>query len=142
MNRFSTYIGACAVAVFSSQAFAGNPFNTLKKPQQPAEVVEPVKAPDPEKPPLQRWQVHNYILMGILTTQASSPQTKLVAIVRTPAPHSRTYLLHFGDLLGDQDGYIKAFDSSGFTVVQRGEDDAPEEVRLRVRNRGATKTND
>jgi hypothetical protein len=142
MKKFPSYIGACAVAVLSSQAFAGNPFNTLKTPQQPADVVEPTKAPDPEKPPLQRWQVHNYILMGILTTQASSPETKRVAIVRTPAPHSRTYLLHFGDLLGDQDGYIKAFDNAGFTVVQRGEDDAPEEVRLRVRNRGATKTND
>jgi Tfp pilus assembly protein PilP len=142
MTRFSTYIGACAVIVFSSQTFAANPFNTLKKPQQPAEVVEPVKAPDLEKPPLQRWPVHNYILMGILTTKASSPTTKRVAIIRTPAPHSRTYILHFGDLLGAQDGYIKAFDSSGFTVVQRGEDDTPEEVRLKVRNRGATKTND
>ena len=142
MNRFSTYIGACAVIVFSSQTFAANPFNTLKTPQQPAEAVEPVQEPDLENPPLQRWPVHNYILMGILTTKASSPTTKRVAIIRTPAPHSRTYILHFGDLLGDQDGYIKAFDSSGFTVVQRGEDDAPEEVRLKVRNRGAEKTND
>jgi len=50
--------------------------------------------------------------------------------------------LRFGDLLGDQDGYIKAFDISGFTVVQRGDDDSAQEVRLRVRNRGATKTND
>ena len=141
MTRFSTYIGACAVIVFSSQTFAANPFNTLKTPQQPAEVVD-VQEPDLEKPPLQRWPVHNYILMGILTTQASSPRIKRVAIIRTPTPHSRTYLLHFGDLLGAQDGYIKAFDSSGFTVVQRGEDDTPEEVRLKVRNRGATKTND
>ena len=142
MRRLSTYIGACAVAVFASHTFAGNPFNTLKTPQQPSEVVEPVQEPDLEKPPLQRWPVHNYILMGILTTQASSPRIKRVAIIRTPTPHSRTYLLHFGDLLGAQDGYIKAFDNAGFTVVQRGEDDTVEEVRLKVRNRGATKTND
>lgn len=140
--RFSTYFWSLGVAVFSSHTFAGNPFNTLKAPQQPAEVVAPTKAPDPEKPPLQRWPVHNYILMGILTTEADNPQINRVAILRTPAPHSRTYLLHFGDLLGDQDGYIKAFDSAGFTVVQRGDDNSAQEVRLRVRNRGAMKTND
>jgi len=140
--RLSPNFWAVALTFFLSHAYAANPFNSLKTPQMPAEVVEPTKAPDLEKPPLQRWPVHNYILMGILTTESGNPQTNRIAILRTPTPHSRTYILRFGDLLGDQDGYIKAFDISGFTVVQRGDDDSAQEVRLRVRNRGATKTND
>ena len=80
--------------------------------------------------------------MGILVSEKGD-QNKQVAILRTPAPHSRTYLLRFGDLLGNQDGYIKKFESSGLIIVQRNFDDnAPEEVRLAVRNRGANQAND
>lgn len=130
------------IALTPVSAFAANPFNTLKAPEAPEEPIVSSKKIDPELPPLRRWAVPNYILMGILVSEKGD-QNKQVAILRTPAPHSRTYLLRFGDLLGNQDGYIKKFESSGLIIVQRNFDDnAPEEVRLAVRNRGANQAND
>ena len=130
------------IALTPVSAFAANPFNTLKAPEAPEEPIVSSKKIDPELPPLRRWAVPNYILMGILVSEKGD-QNKQVAILRTPAPHSRTYLLRFGDLLGNQDGYIKKFESSGLIIVQRNFDDnAPEEVRLAVRNRGANQSND
>jgi len=131
--------------MFSSVAFSGNPFSSLNAPAAPTETVEVIRKPDPEKPPLQRWPVQNYILMGILTavtTDIGNSQSHRIAILRTPTPHSQTFLLRFGDVLGDRDGYINGFDVSGITVVQRSEDDTPEAVRLGVRNRGVKQFND
>jgi len=118
-----------------------NPFGALATPSAPEPAVEPSREPDPEKPPLQRWPVGNYILMGLLTSGIKA-QSQQIAILRTPAPHSRTYLVRFGDLLGDRDGYITEFDDFGITVVQRAENDDPEHVRIIVRNRGAKNLND
>ena len=140
--RFRPFTLFAMIALTPASAFAANPFNTLKAPAVPEEPVVSSKKIDPELPPLRRWAVSNYILMGILVSEKGD-QNKQVAILRTPAPHSRTYLLRFGDLLGNQDGYIKKFESSGLIIVQRNFDDnAPEEVRLAVRNRGANQSND
>ena len=139
--RFLIYPWLFLGIVFSSGVYSANPFSSLKAPDVPEDPVVTVKEPDPEKPPIQRWPVQNYILMGLLTAETDIQNHK-IAILRTPAPHSRTYIVRFGDLLGDRDGYINGFDSSGIKIIQRGDDDAPEEVRLDVRNRGAKQLND
>ena len=143
--KFAAYFGLVVGMIVWSSAFSANPFGSLKAPVVPTEALEVIRKPDPEKPPLQRWPVQNYILMGILTAvtaEIGSSQSHRIAILRTPAPHSQTFLLRFGDVLGDRDGYINGFDVLGLTIVQRSEDDAPEAVRLRVRNRGVKQFND
>ena len=127
--------------LYSMPTLGANPFGALATPSAPEPVVEPSREPDPEKPPLQRWPVENYILMGLLTSGINA-QSQQIAILRTPPPHSQTYLVRFGDVLGDRDGYISEFDDFGLTVVQRTENDGPENVRIIVRNRGAKNLND
>tara|TARA_Y100001960_G_scaffold209354_1_gene218648 strand:- start:178 stop:603 length:426 start_codon:yes stop_codon:yes gene_type:complete len=128
--------------LFSMPALGANPFGSLTPPSSaPEPTVEPTREPDPEKPPLQRWPVETYILMGLLTSDIKA-QNQQIAILRTPAPHSQTYLMRYGDLLGDRDGYVTAFDDSGITVVQRTENGSPEHVRIIVRNRGVRGVND
>ena len=128
-------------ALYSIAALGANPFGALSTPSAPEPTVDPTREPDPEKPPLQRWPVENYILMGLLSSGVKV-QNQQIAILRTPPPHSQTYLVRFGDVLGDRDGYISEFDDFGLTVVQRTEDDGPENVRIIVRNRGAKNLND
>jgi len=127
--------------LYSISALGANPFGALSTPSAPEPAVEPIREPDPEKPPLQRWPVENYILMGLLTS-GTKAQNQQIAILRTPAPHSQTYLMRYGDLLGDRDGYVTEFDNSGITVVQRAENGSPEHVRIIVRNRGVRDLND
>tara|TARA_Y100001934_G_C12302911_1_gene750908 strand:+ start:243 stop:677 length:435 start_codon:yes stop_codon:yes gene_type:complete len=123
----------------SQQAYSDNPFGGLQAPAYIEQDPTSTKEPDPNDPPLQRWPVRAYVLMGLLIADTAD-QKNQIAILRTPAPHSRTYMVRNGDLLGDQDGFIKAFDHSGLIVIQRTEDDdASEEVRLAVRNRGMRK---
>jgi len=128
--------------LYSMPALGANPFGALTPPPSaPEPTVEPTREPDPEKPPLQRWPVETYILMGLLASGIKA-QNQQIAILRTPAPHSQTYLMRYGDLLGDRDGYVTAFDDSGITVVQRAENGSPEHIRIIVRNRGVRDLND
>lgn len=126
-----------ALAAFQ-QAYASNPFGALQAPAYVEEDATSSKEPDPKDPPLQRWPVRAYVLMGLLIADTEDRRNQ-IAILRTPAPHSTTYMVRNGDLLGDQDGFIKAFDNSGLIVIQRNEEDESEEVRLAVRNRGMRK---
>lgn len=97
---------------------------------QPSVVITSTKEVDPEKHPLVRWPLDHYVIMGVLLSEDNS-----VAIIRTPQPHGQTYLLRFGDLLGDSDGLIRAIDEQGIAIVETSSDE-PKETRLLVRNKG------
>ena len=120
--------------VFPSIGLCANPFNSLgaadvRSSTQQTAIID--KEVDPERHPLLRWPVEQYVIMGVLLSE----NTK-VAIVRSPAPHSQVYLLRFGDLLGDQDAIVQTIDGNGLGVVQVSLDESPKNLRLDVRNRG------
>ena len=96
---------------------------------QPSVVIS-TKEVDPEKHPLVRWPLDHYVIMGVLLSENNS-----IAIIRTPQPHSQTYLLRFGDLLGDSDSLVRTIDRHGIEIVDTSSDE-PEKKRLEVRNKG------
>jgi len=73
--------------------------------------------------------------MGVLLSDDNK-----VAIVRTPQPHSQSYLLHIGDLLGDEDCQVRSIDKSGLAMLESSSE-LPKQIRLEVRNKGV-KTKD
>ena len=135
MSRFSFTRIVLPVIVlgFPIAGFCTNPFSSISTSSSGANIqpsVVTTKELDPEKHPLVRWPLENYVIMGILLSE-----NKSVAIVRTPPPHSQTYLLRFGDLLGDEDGLVRKIDNYGISIVVSSSDE-PKEKRLEGRNRG------
>ncbi len=137
MNRL-TRISLLVALVIPSTGFCGNPFNQLT----PADVGTTAPSPtpttkeiDPERHPLVRWPLDQYVIMGVLLSDDNK-----VAIVRTPQPHSQSYLLHIGDLLGDEDCLVRNIDKSGLAMIESSSE-LPKQIRLEVRNKGV-KTKD
>lgn len=123
---------SCAPATFADNPFKKLTNGGLSSEEQP---VAPVQL-DPERKPLLRWPVENYVLMGVLLSEESS-----IAILRTPMPHAQTYLVRKHDLLGIQDGIIIEIEQLGLRVVIQIDGEVPIEKELRVRNKGV-KTKD
>ena len=121
---------------FPSTGFCGNPFDSIPTGIEVPDPIPGPEKPDPERPPLLRWPLEQYVIMGILLSAKNS-----LAIVRTPAPHSQSYLMRFGDPLGDKDGVIRKIDGSGLTILQTTLN-LPKEMRLDVRNKGVKKKDD
>lgn len=124
--------------VIPSTGFCGNPFSKLTP--EDVGATAPTTAPttkeiDPERHPLVRWPLDQYVIMGVLLSEDDS-----IAIVRTPQPHSQSYLLHIGDLLGDKDCIVRSIDKSGLAMLETSSE-LPKQIRLEVRNKGV-KTKD
>mgnify|MGYP001481730716 CR=1 FL=1 len=118
--------------IFAPVTFADNPFNKLKSVGLGSAGQRPTTVEiDPERAPLLRWSVEDYIIMGVLLSEEKS-----IAILRTPMPHAQVYLVRKGDLLGDRDGVITRIGESALRVVIRVDGEAPIEKDLAVRNRG------
>ena len=118
--------------IFAPVTFAGNPFNKLNSVGlEPAGQRPTTVEIDPERKPLLRWSVEDYVIMGVLLSEEKS-----IAILRTPTPHAQVYLVRKGDLLGDRDGVITRIGESALRVVIRVDGEAPVEKDLEVRNRG------
>ena len=131
MNHMVRTLSLVALIV-APVTFAGNPFNKLKSVGLDSAGQRPTTVEiDPERKPLLRWSVEDYIIMGILLSEARS-----IAILRTPMPHAQVYLVRKGDLLGDRDGVITRIGESALRVVIQVDGEAPVEKDLEVRNRG------
>ena len=124
--------------VIPSTGFCGNPFNKLTPTDvgTTAQSIAPItKEIDPERHPLVRWPLDQYVIMGVLLSE-----DRKIAIVRTPRPHLQSYLLHIGDLLGDENCRVRSIDNSGITMLESFSE-LPKKIRLEVRNKGV-KTKD
>ena len=133
-----TRISFLVALIIPSAGFCGNPFNKLTPTDvgTTAQSIAPItKEIDPERHPLVRWPLDQYVIMGVLLSE-----DRRIAIVRTPQPHLQSYLLHIGDLLGDENCRVRSIDKSGITMLESCSE-LPKEIRLEVRNKGV-KTKD
>lgn len=97
----------------------------VEEPVNRASSSEGVDAKErlPQKPPLERYPISSYRLIGVLIGPES-----WVALVRTP--ERKEYLLHLSDRLGSNNGVVVAIDLSGITVDEGGS-----RINLAVSNR-------
>ena len=133
-----TRISFLVALIIPSTGFCGNPFNKLTPTDvgTTAQSIAPItKEIDPERHPLVRWPLDQYVIMGVLLSE-----DRKIAIVRTPRPHLQSYLLHIGDLLGDENCRVRSIDNSGITMLESSSE-LPKQIRLEVRNKGV-KTKD
>ena len=133
-----TRISFLVALIIPSTGFCGNPFNKLTPTDvgTTAQSKAPItKEIDPERHPLVRWPLDQYVIMGVLLSE-----DRKIAIVRTPRPHLQSYLLHIGDLLGDENCRVRSIDNSGITMLESFSE-LPKQIRLEVRNKGV-KTKD
>jgi len=80
----------------------------------------------PQKPPLERYPLSDYRLIGVLKGPKES-----VALIRTP--ERKDFYLHLSDKLGNQEGVVEAIEITGITVNEGGS-----RTILRVQNRIVT----
>ena len=136
--KIVTRISFLVALIIPSTGFCGNPFNKLTPTDvgTTAQSIVPItKEIDPERHPLVRWTLDQYVIMGVLLSE-----DRRIAIVRTPQPHLQSYLLYIGDSLGDEDCVVRSIDKSGITMLESCSE-LPKEIRLEVRNKGV-KTKD
>ena len=138
MNRKTRSVALMAL-ICSPVIFADNLFKSLTGDKIIGSVDTPLTSVqvDPERDPLLRWPVDNYVLMGVLLSEGNS-----IAILRTPMPHAQTYLVRKHDLLGDRDGVIMSIEAAKLIVVIQIDGEVPEEKTLQVRNKGVKTKNE
>ena len=137
--KILTRISFLLALVIPSAGFCGNPFSKLTSEDvapTPQSTTPAKKEIDPERHPLVRWPLDQYVIMGVLLSDDNK-----IAIVRTPQPHSQSYLLHIGDLLGDEDCLVRNIDKSGLAMIESSSE-LPKQIRLEVRNKGVKSKDD